>query len=209
MTRRRLVILVAMLAGLVLLAGCGSEDSTAAGETNPMPDGSLAADIWGRIVPAAGTQTAYGTPLSFGNTQRFIDWYNTIALTPAQEAVKAEALSGLVAPCCDEYPAATCCCECNLSRSVWGLCAYLIKRKGYTFQEVRDAAVQWLHFIRPDYYVAAALVAQGRDASLYGISTESSCFTDRCELPFYARRGAQILGGCGGMDELVPMRTVG
>jgi len=198
--------LVVLLAGLALLVGCGPEQSTAVEEANPMPDGSLAADIWGRIVPAAGTETAYGIPLSFDNSQRFIDWYYDIALTPAQEAVKNEALSPLVAPCCDEFPASTCCCECNLSRSVWGLSAYLITHDGYSAEQLQDAAVQWLHFIRPDYYVAAALEAQGRNLPRYGISTESSCFTDRCELPFYGRSGLKIVGGCGGMDELVAMR---
>jgi len=205
MTRRRLTLL-ALFAGLILLMGCGPQETAAVGDTNPMPDGSLAADVWGRIVPAAGTETAYGIPLSFDNTQRFINWYNGIALTPAQEAVKNEALSPLVAPCCDDFPASTCCCECNLSRSVWGLSAYLITHDGYTAEQLRDAAVQWLHFIRPDYYVAAALEAQGRNLPTYGISMESSCFSDRCELPFYGKSGLRILGGCGGMDELVPMR---
>jgi len=43
----------------------------------------------------------------------------------------------------------------------------------------------------------------------YGMSAESSCFTDRCERPFYTKTEFRYIGGCGGMENLVPMRGAG
>jgi hypothetical protein len=63
--------------------------------------------------------------------------------------------------------------------------------------------LQWLHFIRPDYYVASGLEAEGINPGLYGFSTESSCFTDHCDRPFYGETASEHLGGCGGMKELI------
>jgi hypothetical protein len=120
-----------------------------------------------------------------------------------QQAIRDAALSPLVAPCCDEYPASTCCCECNLSRSVWGLSDYLITEKGYGVDQVQEAALQWLHFIRPDYYVASELEQKGIDPGLWGLTTESTCFTNNCERPFYTKISSGYAGGCGGMDELI------
>ncbi|OGY99751.1 MAG: hypothetical protein A2945_02010 [Candidatus Liptonbacteria bacterium RIFCSPLOWO2_01_FULL_52_25] len=58
--------------------------------------------------------------------QRFIDINRNVTLTPEQEAVRVAALSQLPAPCCSEFTAATCCCECNLTRAIWGLSKSLI-----------------------------------------------------------------------------------
>lgn len=199
---RKSAFLMALTLGVLIIAGCGSGKSTATTESlNPVER------LWAQIVPAARASTAYEIPLSFTNTQRFIDWYNTIDLSAAQAKVREEALSPLVAPCCDEYPMSTCCCVCNLSRSVWGLSAYLIREKGYTAEQVQKSALQWLHFIRPDYYVARVLKEEGRYLPRYGVSTESSCFTNRCELPFYRKTGFRYIGGCGGMETLVPMEN--
>ncbi len=199
---RRSAFLIALAVGVLIIAGCGGGKSTATVESlNP------AERLWTRIVPAAGAPTDYGIPLSFANTRRFIDWYNTIDLSPAQAKVREEALAPLAAPCCDEYPMSTCCCVCNLSRSVWGLSAHLIQERGYSADQVRKAARQWLHFIRPDYYVARALKDEGRYLARYGVDTKSSCFANRCDLPFYRKTGFRYIGGCGGMDTLIPMRN--
>lgn len=192
------VFLSIVLVSIVTVVGCGNGESVAADETL-----NAAERIWAEIIPVEGTVTDYDIPLSLENTQQFIDSYNAINLTSAQRALREGALRPLVAPCCDEYPMSTCCCECNLSRSVWGLSAYLITEKGYTADQLQEAILQWLHFIRPDYYVASALEEEGKIPRVFGLSTQSSCFTNRCELPFHSETEYQHLGGCGGMEDLV------
>ena len=179
----------------MVLSACGSP---------PEPQGvDPTARIWSDIIPEEGTATNYGISLSLENTQQFIDWYNSIELSAEEQAIRDEALSSQVAPCCDEYPMSTCCCECNLARSVWGLSAYLIAEQGYGVALVQEAASQWLHFIRPDYYVGRALEEEGVDPKQWGFTTESSCFSDHCNRPFYTETSSGHLGGCGGMNELL------
>ena len=83
-------------------------------------------------------------------TEEFIRHYETIELTPAQERVKRDALGPLPAPCCSDNSAYTCCCKCNLSRTIWGLSAYLITEHDYDAEGVRDAVVEWVQFIAPE-----------------------------------------------------------
>ncbi len=109
------------------------------------------------------------------DSERFIDYYSAIRLTPTQERVKAEALDSIPAPCCKKYSMTTCCCPCNLAKSVWGLSNYLIAKKGYRAPEIQSAVVGWLKFINPNGF------------------TGDACFTGGCKRPF-----AQ--NGCGGMD---------
>jgi hypothetical protein len=188
--------------GLALILGIAAALSACSGPAEQQgPDPAM--QIWNEIIPAEGTATTYDISLSLENTQQFIDWYNSIELSAEQQAIRDAALSPLVAPCCDEYPASTCCCECNLSRSVWGLSDYLITEKGYGVDQVQEAALQWLHFIRPDYYVASELEQKGIDPGLWGLTTESTCFTNNCERPFYTKISSGYAGGCGGMDELI------
>jgi len=198
--RVRLVILQSMgflliLSIAMVLSACGSP---------PEQQGvDPTARIWSDIIPEEGTATNYGISLSLENTQQFIDWYNSIELSAEEQATRDVALGSLVAPCCDEYPMSTCCCECNLARSVWGLSAYLIAEQGYGVDPVQEAASQWLHFIRPDYYVGRALEEEGVDPKQWGFTTESSCFSGHCDRPFYTETSSGHLGGCGGMNELI------
>jgi len=184
--------------GMMLLA-CGNPLE----EAGPDPT----AQIWGEIIPGEGTATSYGIPLSLENTQQFINWYNSIALSAEEQATRDSALSSPVAPCCDKYPMSTCCCECNLARSVWGLSAYLITEKGYGVEQVQEAASQWLHFIRPDYYVGRALEEEGINPERLGFTTKDSCFADRCDYPFYIETSSSHLGGCGGMKDLIQVES--
>jgi hypothetical protein len=78
---------------------------------------------------------------------------------------------------------------------VWGLSHYLISERNWSAEELRESALQWLRFIRPDYYVVQGLKARGVEPSTYGLREESSCYSGKCELPF-------VEGGCGGMAEL-------
>lgn len=108
--------------------------------------------------------------------RQFIEYYRTIQLTPEQERVKVAALAALKAPCCSKFTLATCCCPCNMSKSVWGMAAWLITERGYGVEQVRQAAVDWLEFINPSGF------------------SGTSCFEGGCSRPFEH-------DGCGGMNE--------
>jgi hypothetical protein len=108
-------------------------------------------------------------------SRQFIGWYQTIPLNAAQEAIKKEALEALPAVCCSSNSAYTCCCECNISRTVWGLSHYLIAKQGADAAAVRDKVQQWIRFVSPE-----------------GHSGES-CYNGGCARTFSN-------DGCGGMD---------
>ena len=128
----------------------------------------------------APSSTPRGTPIQYtdlrAQTVEFIGYYKTIQLTPQQEKIKTEALSSIPAPCCAEFSAATCCCPCNLSKSLWGLSHYLIAREGRGVDEVKSAALRWIAFIQPNG------------------SSGRACSTGGCSRPFSK-------DGCGGMDD--------
>ena len=106
----------------------------------------------------------------------FLAYYESISLTPKQEALKEEVLSSMTAPCCVD-PLSTCCCDCNLAKTVWGLANYQIVN-GYDAEQLEDSVSQWLHFTNPEGYSGVG------------------CYEGRCELPFEQ-------DGCGGMQDLV------
>jgi hypothetical protein len=108
------------------------------------------------------------------HTKEFIGYFHSIKLTPEQEAVKREALSNLPAVCCSNNSAYTCCCVCNLSRTVWGLSHHLIAERGFDATAVRAAVVKWTSFVSPD-----------------GFSGDA-CFNGGCGRSF-------ANNGCGGM----------
>jgi hypothetical protein len=107
----------------------------------------------------------------------FIGYSRSITLTPSQERVREKALRAMSAPCCKEFPLATCCCPCNLAKSAWGLSNYLIARKGATAGQVEEAVGGWLVFVNPN-----------------GFSGDACNSAGGC-----GRRFAH--NGCGGMDE--------
>lgn len=163
--------------------------------------------IYAEVIPAPGTDTSYGIPLAWANLPQFLDWFYTITLTPAERQVFEDALSQLVAPCCDDNTMVRCCCEkggrgCNLVRSGKGLAAYLVHDKGFAATEVRAAVLQWLKFVRPDYYVARALQERGISPAAYDLTTHGSCYRGLCEV-------AISQGGCGGMSVLIEPEAQG
>jgi hypothetical protein len=120
-----------------------------------------------------------GVPVLEGSrdeAERFMANHRSIHLTPAQEAIRQEALGAIPAPCCSDFSIATCCCECNLARAVWGLSKFLIAEKGLGTEQVRETVEAWLQAIHPAEY------------------TGDACFTGGCG------RGLRE-GACGGMDE--------
>jgi hypothetical protein len=100
---------------------------------------------------------------------------SSIELTAKEKATMDEALSSIKAPCCSSYSMATCCCPCNLAKSVWGLSKVLIHRHHYGSGQVRLAVTDWLASTNPDGYSGDA------------------CFTGGCGRAFDRN-------GCGGMD---------
>lgn len=107
--------------------------------------------------------------------EEFIGYYQTIQLTPEQEKIKRVALSNLPAPCCMDNSAYTCCCVCNLARTIWGLSAHLITERGFDADPLRAAVVDWVRFVAPDGYSGDA------------------CYRGGCTRSFDKN-------GCGGMD---------
>jgi hypothetical protein len=107
----------------------------------------------------------------------FIGYNRSIVLTAEQRKVRDNALSAIPAACCSKFSAATCCCPCNLAKSVWGLSNVMIVREHARAAAVQAAARQWLKFVN----------AQG--------------FTgDVCDSAGGCGRNFSN-NGCGGMDE--------
>ena len=107
---------------------------------------------------------------------QFIGYYRSITLTAEQEKVKNEALTAIPAPCCQGYSIATCCCPCNLAKAAWGLSHFLIARKRYGVQQVREEVQRWISSTNPGGYAGNA------------------CYVGHCNQPFNT-------DGCAGMDE--------
>jgi hypothetical protein len=109
-------------------------------------------------------------------TKKFISYYQSIKLSPAQEKIKKRALSGIPAPCCTDYPMSTCCCPCNFAKSVWGMSNFLVAMKGYDVGKLKEAITAWIQKTHPK-----------------GFSGDA-CFKNRCDAAFRN-------DGCGGMKE--------
>ena len=133
----------------------------------------------GSLLAASETETDWTAGKYEGSREQTLElmgYYSSIQLTPEQEAVRKEALASMPAPCCNNFSAATCCCECNLSRSIWGLSKLLITEHKADAKQVRKAVEGWIEALNPSGY-------EGK-----------TCTTGRCNLPFKD-------GGCGGMQE--------
>ncbi|MCI0444212.1 hypothetical protein L0152_13500 [bacterium] len=109
-------------------------------------------------------------------TAEFIGYYKSIKLTPEQEKLKTEVLSKIPAPCCTEYSIATCCCPCNLAKSVWGLSNYAIANLNYDAKKLNEAVLEWIKFTHKNGFAG------------------DSCSKGRCGSSFAE-------DGCGGMKE--------
>lgn len=126
------------------------------------------------------TVSALGGKLVFNDvakqSREFIDYYHTIKLTPEQEAIKAEVLEAMPAACCSGSSAYTCCCPCNLSKTLWGLSNYVIAMKGANAAQLKDVVDAWIGFTNRNGY------------------SGNACYSDGCERAFDHN-------GCGGMEE--------
>jgi len=107
----------------------------------------------------------------------FIGYSRSIALTPAQRQIRDRALSGIPAPCCGQFSMATCCCPCNLAKSVWGLSNYLIVRGNAREAQVEKMALAWIRFVNARGFTGDVCDSAGGCARRF------------------------VDDGCGGMDE--------
>lgn len=115
---------------------------------------------------ADGTETApSGSGVEFTDAKaqsaEFIGYYHSIQLDDAQEAIKRAALEPLPAPCCSDNSAYTCCCPCNLSKTIWGLSALLITEHGADADAVRSKVEEWIAFVNPDGYTGNVCTTAG------------------------------------------------
>ncbi len=115
---------------------------------------SLVALVLVGIAVVPGQPASAGEQLEFSTVKeqaaQFIHYERSIRLTPTQEAIKKEALEAIPAACCSDNNAYTCCCPCNLSRTVWGLSAYLITEENADAETVRTKAQEWIQFVNPE-----------------------------------------------------------
>lgn len=100
------------------------------------------------LASRAGDELVFGDPKE--QTAKFIEYERTIKLSPAQEAIKKEALTQIPAPCCSDNTAYTCCCPCNMAKAIWGMSAYLISEKGADAALVKKKTEEWVKLINPD-----------------------------------------------------------
>ena len=107
----------------------------------------------------------------------FIGYSRSITLTPEQKQVREKALAAMPAACCDKFSQATCCCPCNLAKTVWGLSNYMIARQNASAAEVQTAVKGWLKFVNPKGFTG-----------------------DICDSPGGCGKSFSN-DGCGGMDE--------
>lgn len=142
----------------------------------------FALEYAGTALASSKTVTAAGVTFHDveAQTLQFMRYNDEIQLTPAQERIRVEALSTIPAPCCSDNSAATCCCPCNMAKSVWGLSKYLIAEKDAGVDEVRQAAKDWFRFINPNGFAGDA------------------CYTGGCNRAFHQ-------DGCGGMRQERPV----
>ena len=126
------------------------------------------------------TMTALGGTLVFrdrlAQSREFMGYYHTIELTDEQEAIKKAVLGAMPAACCSGSTAYTCCCPCNLSKTIWGLSNYVIAKRGADATQLRGVVDTWMAFVNPNGYSGNACYQGGCNGSLSG-------------------------GGCGAMSE--------
>lgn len=109
-------------------------------------------------------------------TAEFVGYSSSIRLTAEQKQLRDRALGAMSAPCCKKFSMATCCCQCNLAKSVWGLSNSLIVR-GADAGTLQTAVSKWLAFSNPGGFSG-----------------------DACDVPAGCQRAIHS-NGCGGMSE--------
>jgi len=109
-------------------------------------------------------------------TAEFVGYSSSIRLTAEQKELRDRVLGAMPAPCCKKFSMATCCCPCNLAKSVWGLSNSLIVQ-GADSKTLQTAVSKWLAFSNPGGFSG-----------------------DACDVPAGCQRAIHS-NGCGGMSE--------
>lgn len=176
-------ILLPIVAALLALAAFGSVPFFLKRETASQQRQAVAKRVAADAALAKApkwTAMALGGTLQFNDAEKqsreFIGYYHSITLTPEQEGIKKEVLGAMPAACCSGSTAYTCCCPCNLSKTIWGLSNYVIARRGADAKQLRGVVDAWTAFVNPNGY------------------TGSSCYRGGCD-------GSLSAGGCGAMQE--------
>ncbi|MGE5347043.1 MAG: hypothetical protein ACM3JH_13905 [Acidithiobacillales bacterium] len=99
-----------------------------------------------------------------------------VPLPPELQKVRDEVLSKIPAPCCAKFSAATCCCPCNLAKSIWGLSNTMLVKHKANSKQLREAVLEWIR------------------VNNSGPWSGDACFTGGCGRPF-------AKNGCGGMND--------
>lgn len=151
MFRLQFIVRALVLSGLVGAVGCQGSPVEPAGQEH-QPSQVSAPDRPGQEAPEVLAEMCGGfEPFCFTDvaeqSEAFLGYHTSIQLTPAQEDIKNEALTEIPAPCCSDQTAATCCCQCNLGRTIWGLSNHLIADLGYDAPQVQTTVEQWIAFI--------------------------------------------------------------
>ena len=118
------------------------------------------------VVRALGGTIVFRDRLA--QSRELIGYYHDITLTSRQEAVKKEVLGAMPAACCSGSTAYTCCCPCNLSKTIWGLSNFAIARHGADAKQLREAVDAWMAFVNPDGFRGNACYQGGCDSSISG-----------------------------------------
>ena len=166
--------LIALGAGIGLFVAIPMFLSRAA--PAPPPEATAAiAPAPAPTVPVLGGKIVFRD--SKAQAEEFIGYYHSIKLTPDQEAIKKAALEPMPAACCRDSSAYTCCCPCNLSKTLWGLSNLAISKYGANARDVQQVVQSWLGYVNPSS----------------GFSGDS-CYRGGCSNPAHR-------GGCAGMEE--------
>lgn len=107
-------------------------------------------------------------------TARYIGWSDSILLTPEQQQIKAEVLSSIPTVCCSKFSMLTCCCACNMAKTIWGLSNHMLAHEGADARKLRAAVLGWTRLVGKGF-------------------TGDACLAGGCGRPF-------AKNGCGGMD---------
>jgi hypothetical protein len=131
-------------------------------------------------IPPQGEVAVLGGKLIFSDvaaqSREFMGYHSSIRLTASENAIKREVLQAMPAACCKDSNAYTCCCNCNLSKTVWGLSNFVVARHGASADELRAVVRAWYAYINPAGY------------------SGDSCYVGGCSRAFPHN-------GCGGMSE--------
>lgn len=141
--------------------------------------GALTAGLAFALPPPASSQATKNKKPLFqdvrAQTKQFLAWSDSITLTPEQQKIKEEVLSSIPTTCCSKFPMLTCCCACNMAKTIWGLSNHMLAHEGADAKRLRAAVLEWTRFIGKKGF------------------TGDACFKGGCARPFADN-------GCGGMD---------